>query len=57
MEASAMTRFLNLVASRTRHCARAGDDRLAQDGRCLKLACACVQGKCVVNSISLKEGR
>ena len=52
---AAMTRFLNLHRGRAGHRARSGHDRLLEMG-VIEAGLKCVQGKAIVNSISLKEG-
>jgi 5-methyltetrahydrofolate--homocysteine methyltransferase len=51
----AMVEFLNLIASEPDIAKRAGHDRLLQV-RVIEAGLKCVQGKPIVNSISMKEG-
>ena len=53
---AAMTTFLQPGRHRARHRPRADHGRQLASGRSSRPACKCVQGKPIVNSISLKEG-
>ena len=53
---AAMARFLRPDRRGAGHQRGPGDDRLVEVGRSSRPASSCVQGKAVVNSISLKEG-
>ena len=52
----AMTTFLNLVATEPEIARVARSWSTAPSGRCIEAGLKCVQGKGIVNSISLKEG-
>jgi len=53
--AAAMTRFLNLIGRRARH-RRVPVMIDSSKWSVIEAGLKCVQGKCIVNSISLKEG-
>ena len=51
-----VTGFLNLDCWRAGYFARTDYDRLLQMAGLSEAGLKCVQGKCIVNSISMKEG-
>jgi 5-methyltetrahydrofolate--homocysteine methyltransferase len=54
---AAMVRFLTLIASEPEIAARADHDRFARSGASSRPGLKCIQGKGIVNSISMKEVR
>ena len=52
----AMTTLLNLIAAETRRGPCAGDGVDSSDWKVIEAGLKCLQGKAIVNSISLKEG-
>ncbi len=56
MAAEAMVTLPESDRLRTGHLARADHDRLVQVGASSRAGLKCIQGKGIVNSISMKEG-